>query len=175
MPIALTEYPTEPFNSYASIAYFKARMDQKLRSYVGKTDDQIASALIEATEYADIRWSFVGYRAEKGQSREWPRREAYDMRGDLVEGIHTALKNAVCEYAWRVLNGQVLMPDPTVDERGQVVKSIQEKVGPIETDITYDNDKGVALPSYPHADNLLHAAGLVARKRGFTVGYLGRS
>jgi hypothetical protein len=175
LAIILTEHPAEPFNSYASIQYFKDRMDLKLRSYVGKTDDQIASALITATEYADIRWGFVGYMKEKGQSRQWPRLEAYDIRGDLIEGIPAALKNAVCEYAWRVLNGGELMPDPTLDERGQVIKSIAEKVGPIETDIVYDNTKGVRLPSYPNADNLLIAAGLVARKAGFTVGTLGRA
>ncbi len=172
MPVTLTVYPAEPFNSYASLAYFKARLDQKLRVYVGKTDDQLMAALVDATEYMDIRHSYVGYPAVAGQSRQWPREEAYDCRGDKVVGIHTALKDACCEYAWRGLSTE-LMPDPVADETGQVVKSKEEKVGPLSTSVTYETVKGMRVPTFPRADGLLYAAGLVRRRSGMTVGNLG--
>jgi hypothetical protein len=175
MPIALTTHPAEPFNSYASLEYFKARLDNQLRVYTGKTDDQMRSALIAATEYADIRHAFVGYPKLAGQSRQWPREEAYDARGDKVVGVHVALQNATCEYAWRQLNGLELMPDPTADAFGQVVKSREEKVGPISESVTYETAYGRQLPIYPAADNLLTAAGLVRRRSGFTVGSLARA
>jgi hypothetical protein len=172
LPIALTNYPAEPFNSYASLDFFKERLDIQLRSYVGKTDDQMSSALIQATEYANIRFAFNGYPKIKGQSNQFPREECYDNRGDRVEGIPLALQRAVCEYAWMVLNGKDLMPDPVQDERGQVVKSISEKVGPLATDIEYEVSQGQRFPSYPKADGLLYSAGLVRRRGGFSVGHL---
>jgi hypothetical protein len=175
MPITLTTYPTEPFNSYASLAYFKARLDVQLRVWAGKTDDQMSSALIAATEYMDVRHGYVGYPKVAGQSRQWPREEAYDCRGDKVTGIHVALQNACCEYAWRHLNGLDLMPDPTADEFGQVVKSKDEKVGPIATSIEYETSRGTRLPVYPKADSILYAAGLVVRRSGLTIGTVGRA
>jgi hypothetical protein len=162
LPITLTVYPTEPANSYASLEYFKA------------DDEQLKAALIEATEYADVRHAYVGYPKEKGQSRQWPREEAYDNRGDKVEGIHTALANAVCEYAWRALNG-VLMPDPSQDAYGQVVKSREEKVGPVSESVSYETTRGQQLPFYPKADGLLAAAGLIRRAPGVSIHTIARS
>jgi hypothetical protein len=175
VPIVLTEYPTEPFNTYASLAFFKTRLDNQLRSYTGKTDEQLKAALIASTEYMNVRHSYVGYMAEAGQSNQWPRREAYNVRGDIQVGIPLAVQQACCEYAWRQLNAGDLMPDPTADDTGQVIKSKSEQVGPLETSVSYETDQGVQLPCYPKADGILNAAGLVRRRGGFTVGSIARA
>jgi len=161
--------PVAGANAYVSVAFFKARMDAKLRSYAGKTDDQLIAAITAATEYVDTRFRFVGYRVAAGQSTEWPRQNAYDDRGDRVVGVPDAVMKATCDYAFRALSAE-LMPDATRDESGQVVKSKTEKVGPLEESVEYAT-YFASMPEYPAADRLLSSRGLVcsAAIGGFAV------
>lgn len=91
-----------------------------------------------------------------GQPLEFPRAQLYDG-GRLVEGVPFELREAAFEYALRASTA-ALAPDPTVDAAGQVVAGSRQKVGPIETEITYA--VGGSSPSqitrpYPAADRLL--------------------
>lgn len=92
------------------------------------------------------------------QPLSFPRINLIDRDGQYVYGIPTKLKQATAEYAVRAVSTTTtLMPDPTYDDTGKAVTRKREKVGPIETDTTYE-DGGAAsniLRAYPTADRLL--------------------
>ena len=162
MPITVqTQPPTPGANSYVSVADFKAYHDARLNTYTGKTDEQIGANLVKATQYLDVRFRFIGYRYAREQETEWPRQNAYDDRNDRVEGIPSAVVNATCEYALRALMGTDLLADPARDATGRDIKSTSSKVGPIEEEVVYVEQAGYSLPSYPLADRMLSARGLI--------------
>jgi len=178
MAVTVTTYPDPDATGYVSVAEFKAYCDQRLKAYAGKTDDQIGASINEGSEYMELRFQFVGYRKEKEQSREWPRSEAWDERGDLVEGVPQAVKDACCEYAFRRLNGIALLPDPERDDSGRSLKSKEEKVGPLATKVEYEAASGgYELPVFPSADRILVRRGLVRQapaSGGISVGEVAR-
>jgi hypothetical protein len=170
MPVTVVTTPKAPdATSYVSVADFEAWAAQRLRSLTGKTPDQLAVAVNTATEYMDSRFTFVGYREEATQALEWPRNQAWDNRGDRVEGVPKAVKDACYGYAFLALS-QSLMPSPTQDESGRQVKSKSEKVGPIATDVEYSDKGGYDMPIFPEIDRLLYRHGLVVRRGGIGVG-----
>lgn len=173
MAVTVTIYPDLAATGYVSVDTFKAYCDQRLKVYAGKSDDEIGVAINEASEYIDSRFKFPGHREFAEQSREWPRLQAYDSRGDRVEGIPSELRNACCEYAFRALS-QSLMADPTRDESGRVIKSKDEKVGPISESVEYAEHAGFAMPIYPFADNMLYRRGLVIRSGGVSINTIRR-
>lgn len=175
MPITVTTYPDLQANGYVSLAEARAYWAARLRTHPSTSDDDaVAAAVIKATQYLDTRFRFVGYRKDKGQLREWPRDDAYDDRGDSVDGVPQAVKDATCEYAFRALSTE-LMADPTRDDSGRVVVSKDEKVGPISESVEYSEFAGFEMPSYPAADRLLTQRGLVVvPAQGLGVGTLWR-
>lgn len=176
--IVQTNPPTAGANAYVSLAYFKVYLDLRRRSYVGKSNEDLEAAIVEATAYQDVRFPYGGYRAKKGQSTQFPRLDAYDDRGDRAEGTPDAVERACCEYAWRALTSGPLMPDPERDPSGLAVKSYSEGVGPIRESVEFDQYSAGAMPSYPAADAILTSSGLVStggRTSGFFVADLGRS
>jgi hypothetical protein len=152
--------PLTGANTYADLAYFKAYHTLRLNSYVAYQDSQIEAALVKAWGYLDMRFKYIGWRQTVDQNTEWPRDGAFNDRQDLVTGIPSQVKDAQCEYTLRALVGN-LIPDPSLDDTGQVVKKLKEKVGPIETEVEFDVSEGIPLPAYPYADNLLKQRGLV--------------
>ena len=151
--------PVAGANSYSTLAAFKARLLSQLRTHT-KTDGELEAALIAATEYLDTRFQYVGYRVAAGQDLEWPRQNAYDDRGDRVEGVPNQVIRATQEYAWRALTSP-LWADPERDGTGQAIQSKSESVGPISESVTYAT-VFASMPEYPQADRLLTARGLVA-------------
>lgn len=153
----------ENSNAYVSVAYFKGHHDDRGRDYSASTDDQIEDAIVKATDYVDARFGkmFKGYRQSKGQALEWPRLDAFDNDGFLLDGVDNVprkLQMAVSEYAFIVLNlvPNEFLPNPArafayIDEStgevvvstgGQVVRN-RDKVGPIESEQWYaDETKG---------------------------------
>ena len=163
--------PVTGANSYSSLLAFKARLDSQLRVYAGKTDPQLEAALIAATEYMDTRFNFIGYRVAADQATEWPRQNAWDDRGDRVEGVPSQVIRACQEYAWRALTlVGGLAPDPVRDETGQAVQSKSSTVGPLSESVTYAS-VFATMPEYPQADRLLTSRGLVCKPSigGFAV------
>lgn len=177
MIVVQSSPPVAGANSYASIQDFKSWMDSRLKVYAGKTDAQLEAALVSATEYLDNRFTFIGYRATKGQELEWPRQDAWDNRGDKVEGIPGNLVKALFEYAYRALNGVELNPDLERDASGQVVLSKSSAVGPISESVTYAASGAVKAPSFPSADAWLVKRGLIIQVKagGLSTNNLGRS
>jgi len=146
-------------NAYADVAFVDAYFtDRGVTGWAGDTSVKQA-AIIKATDFIETRWGdrFKG-RPEHLDPRQplgFPRYNLYDLAGQVVEGIPDKLKKATAEYALRALSGP-LMPDPTTDASGAMVVGNRQKVGPIETEVTYAASMGVrTLKPYPAADRLL--------------------
>lgn len=167
--------PVANANSYGSVAEFQAYHAD--RGNTLPTDETaIEQALVRATDYLDTRFSFVGCRDTAEQTTEWPRDHAYDDRGDAVDGVPQAVKNAAFEYALRATVAD-LLPDPSRDGSGRAIASKSEAVGPLKESVTYAHDGTVlTLPEYPMADRLLYARRLVRRRpSGIGGGTVGRA
>lgn len=103
------------------------------------------------------------------QSTQWPRQGVVDNNGNTVNGIPKCIKQACAELAIRVLNGTELQPDydPNLVGAGGVVSSIMEKVGPLETQTTYDTKLGLGFfASFPVVDRLLKSGGVLSSGGG---------
>ena len=95
--------------------------------------DNIAAretAIRKATAFIDRKYNgrFRGRRQGASQALMWPRWDAVDDDGFVIEDVPDAVKYATCEAALRAFQGTDLMPDM---ERGGAV--IQETIGPIST------------------------------------------
>lgn len=141
-------------NAYGSVANFKAYHDDRGNSYATYTDTDIEQAIVQATDYADRRWDFVGVRLSRDQTTEWPRRDAEDCQGYTRDGIPIEVLEAVYEYALIAAAGD-LDPTPDRDTTGRTVSSKREKVGPIEEAKAYSSPDQYRPPEYPVADRKL--------------------
>lgn len=90
------------------------------------------------------------------QTLSFPRVNLLDREGLDVRGIPPKLRSATAEYAVRAIKA-ALMPDPTVDGSGRTITRLKEKVGPLETDTTFEEGGAISqlLKPYPAADRLL--------------------
>lgn len=150
-------------NSYGTVVGFKAYHDDRLQDYTTFSDSQIAGGLIAGTDYIDRRWSYIGWRCTKEQTTEFPRNDLWNTRGDLITGIPIHVERALYEYAIRWLrNGFTLLPDPTVDETGQVLKSHEVEAGPVREKKEYTAFSTYVLPQYPVPDGILRSQGFIA-------------
>lgn len=147
-------------NAYISVAEFKAYHDDRGASLYGAATDQaIQMAIVKATDYLDTRFSFIGEKAQTGQTTEWPRFDAWDREDEPVYGVPAEVKEACAEYALRALTAQI-NPDPTLDPTGRVVLSKSEQVGPISQSVSYAAGAAFEMPRYPVADRKLTMRGL---------------
>lgn len=146
-------------NAYITVEYADAYFtDRAVTAWTG-ADAVKQAAIIKATDFIETRWGskFKGSPEflDPRQPLGFPRLNLYDPAGQLVEGIPEKLKKATAEYALRALSGE-LMPDPVTDTSGAMVIGNRQKVGPIETEVTYAASMGVRpLKPYPAADLLL--------------------
>jgi len=119
----------------------------------GAGGDETALAL---TATNATRVAFAGGLDGGSQPLSFPRSGLYDSSGRLVEGVPLPLRQATAEYAVRAL-AAALAPDPTDDAAGGSIRSLREKVGPIEVETEYVDGThlGTTLQPYPAADRLL--------------------
>lgn len=142
-------------NAYMSVAEFKSYHDDRGQSYGSFSDSQIEKAIVKASDYLDIRFTFVGYRLNQVQSMQWPRLNAYYPDGRIANGIPDEIKESCAEYALRALSS-VLAPDPSIDPSGRPVLSDHSIVGPIESDKTFGGGGfSLTFKPYPIADQRL--------------------
>lgn len=123
--------------------------------YSGEDGNLIAVS----TDVTGATWSFAtlngGNDENRGQAQPFPRNYLYTGAGNAIVGVPQGVKEAIAEYSNRALLAD-LAPDPTVSGTGQQVKSLREKVGPIEEEVSYvQGSPAYALQSYPAADKLL--------------------
>lgn len=149
-------------NAYATLAYVREYHADRGRdlSAPGTSDEALQAAVIKATDYLDKRFTFLGERRNRDQTTEWPRRDAYDRSGYLIEGVPREVKQAVAELAQRALTS-ALMADPSRDASGRTVASSSRQVGPLKTQVEYAAGGAYAPPEYPEVDRLMVRAGIV--------------
>lgn len=150
-------------NGYVSASYVTSYFADRGIVLTASTAE-IEAAIVRATSYLDMRFRFIGMKAQWGQTTQWPRYDAIDRDGRLVYGVPLPIKQAVCEYAYRALSS-TLMPDPTKDESGRIVSLKTTQVGPIREVTQYMGSQNYVLPDYPEADNILVASGLLLKDR----------
>jgi hypothetical protein len=141
-------------NAYGSVALFKVYHTDRGNDYSSYTDQEIEQAIVNAADYLDYRWCFVGIRLTQDQETEWPRRDAEDSQGYVHTGIPRAVLEATYEYAFIDL-GSPLDPSPSRDDRGRSVVEKVEKVGPLLETTKYENADTYSPPEYPVADRKL--------------------
>ncbi len=144
---------TASANSYISLAdantYFS---DRNNSTWSAATDANKEFALINAWQYMDNAFSFLGLKLTSTQTTKWPRDSAYDPSGYEYSGIPVNLTYAQSEYALRALSADLLQ-DVTYETDGRSVSSEKSKVGPVETNKTYSGV--VTSRRYPAADLLM--------------------
>jgi hypothetical protein len=128
-------------NGYISVAYFKSyhadRGNDKATEY---NDDEIAAAIIRASDYIDGRWTL----------------NTSLLYGLTPSAIPTRFKNAVAEYALRSAilheDESSLSPDVT---RDMLIESSTKKIGPIEKTVKYASSSFRSISAYPAADMMI--------------------
>lgn len=148
-------------NSYASHAGYVAYWTER-GAVPAEAQAVIEAALIKATDYLGIRFTWKGIRSTSSQALDWPRLCAYGMPtaeypcGVPLEGVPLEVERATYEYAKRALAAP-LAPDPTVSATGVALTRTKRKVGPIETEdeFTGSSASSTTFKPYPAADNLL--------------------
>lgn len=154
-------------NAYIDVAFFKAYHDARGNDYSARTDVQIEQDIVNATDYLDQRFTYVGQRLSgRPQTTEWPRMDAFDRDRYSVNGIPAEVQEATAEYALRA-GIAALNPDPDRDETGAAIASKSESVGPISESITYVSGAVFTMPKYPAADARMYRTGLI--RAGGTV------
>lgn len=143
-------------NAYADEAYVRAYWGDRGTDLTATADADIQAAIVNATQFLDTRYIFIGYIRNQDQPTEWPRFNAWDRNGWLIQGVPEAIKEAMADLANRALTAS-LYSDPTRDATGRVVTSKSESVGPISESTTYG---GYVLPEYDSVTRLLVSRGL---------------
>jgi hypothetical protein len=151
-------------NSYATLAestaYFDAR--SKPSAWVAATWQQKEQSLRIATAYLDSVYGsqWVGIRQSSAQALDWPRSDAYDMAGEIIDlTVPQRLKSACAEIAARYLADPAqLMPDTEAGQDGVASETVA--VGPISISSSYEGSKKTA-PIFHTVYRLLISAGLI--------------
>lgn len=151
-------------NAYITEAEFMAHHDDRGGDYSAYTSVQIQQAIVQATDYLDVRFRFVGERQAVRQRTAWPRLGAVDANDDTRGGVPHEVKEACADYALIAAAGTI-NPAPTLDATGRVVQKKREKVGPIEEETEYAGGAAFVMPKYPEADRRLTMSGLVVAGR----------
>lgn len=156
----------EDANAYIDVDYFKAYHDSRGNSYSAYTDDQIDTAIVRATDYADQRFQFRGIKLADGQTTEWPRQASIpmlvpifetdlimppmiivtseatdyiplvDLNNQAITGIPVPLKKAVCEYALRALAAGLFADNPP-PSGGRMIDELDVQVDVIRKRVKY--------------------------------------
>ena len=134
------------------------------RNMLSWTDAELTAkekALLDASQYLDATYRWVGARKTQAQGLGWPRSVARDGDGfSIADGIvPRKVKEAAFELALVALTADLLAPL----ERGGAIKRKLEKVDVIEEETEYQ-DGAPAHRTYPLVDRML--AGLYESRAG---------
>lgn len=141
-------------NSYGSFAGYVAYW-LEVGVVVAEAQAVIEAGLVKATRYLGLRFRWKGSRLlPETQALDWPRCGVYTLDGVYIEGLPVELVRATYEYARRSLSSE-LVPDPTVDASGVTVVGKREKVGPIETEVSFSGSSSSTFRPWPAADRLV--------------------
>ena len=157
--------PTDDANAYISVQYFKDYHEARGNVYTA-TDTEIEVAIVRATDYADTRWTFAGYRYDDSQSTECPRSGVKDPNsGYWLDDYPSELEQAIAEYALPALT-QSLYPSPNVDKTGRAVAYTRKKVAVLEKETHYfQGGSANAWTLFPLADGKMKRTRLLTSTR----------
>lgn len=115
-------------------------------------EDKVAAAIIRSTRHIDLVWGrrFPGTRVAALQTTLWPRVGVVNDEVPAIPilGLPLTLKQATAELSARAVAAPLTLDTPaTAGDR--VVKSIREKVGPLEEETTYETGAPVTVTSIP--------------------------
>lgn len=127
-------------NSYADLADFKQWAIDRSIDSAAFTDPQIEGALVVATEWLDVRYTFKGLLLNADQALSLPT--------DTV-GINRSVVAATCHIAHYHLSGLLTPSATTVG-----IKSVRKKLDTLETETVYQ-DGATQKQSYSIIDGLL--------------------
>jgi glutathione S-transferase len=145
---------------YPAIAYWLAATNPEAGLMPATPEDQCRA--LEATDYIDTVYRWVGAKATSTQERQWPRTYAYDQQGYSIDGVPQAIKDAVAYLAARVLAGDALLPDESADTLTGDVKSYTVEIGEIRESTEFAGGaRKRSMKRYPKVDAMLRAAGLL--------------
>lgn len=140
-------------NSYLSVAdadsYWSARNNS---TWSGASTAAKEKALIEATQYIDGSYDFVGVMTDLDQTLAWPRAGAYITSGPFKgrsydsDEIPQCVKDACAELAFQALSTNLV----TVNDRGGAIK--RQKVDVIEIEYA---DNAPTQKSYDFVDMII--------------------
>lgn len=129
-------------DSYVDVVYADAFFASSVKNAAWPgTSPAKEAALIEATRIIDNQFVWNGFIASNTQSLRWPRTQAYDSDGRLIDSaiIPKTLKDAVCSMAYFLLeNGGVTQAESNL-------KGI--KIGPIDLKFD-DNQTVIGIPRF---------------------------
>lgn len=120
-------------------------------------------ALVRATAALDGRYSFrfPGCRLEEDQALEWPRLDALDARGYIIDSdsVPLAVKNASCEAAL-VEIGEAGALSKAQDRGGQIA---EDTTGPLTTKYFPGAPAGTTYPAISQALARILSSGKMRR------------
>ena len=163
-------------NTYALVPTFRTYHNLfGNESHLEASDDQVATGLVNGTQYVDLRWVFVGTPTTPstptlaGQALCWPQTLGgagiLDAKGTIWDDDEapTWVIDATLEYALEWLTtGRLLPTPPTPDPSGRFITLTREKLGPLEEENRYSDTRGMTTTRrYAQADKILRASGLV--------------
>ncbi len=128
------EYGTglENANSYVDVQYANDYFSTRGYTSWAELEDSAKEVyLIKATDYINNAYKWNGKKLKSEQALRFPRKDLFDYEGEKVEGIPTALKDAVSECAKLVQSGVEMYL--THESAGDITS---EKIG--ELSFSYD-------------------------------------
>ena len=136
-------------NSYASVQEYRDYAELRNIDVTLELDATIQGYLINATDYVELTYEYIGEALTDTQMLSFPR-----LVNDEDIGLPTKVINATIELALEGSNGSDLF---AVDDEKNIT-SLTEKVGSIETSTKYDTTLSIyRTPSqiYPKPYKLL--------------------
>lgn len=125
-------------NSYVAVQEYRDYYADRGIDKSSETDAQIEGYLVRSTEFVDLTYKFLEDTLTTTQALEFPR---------LIDEVDTELPSRVV-YATIIMGNHLATTVDPYDDPIKNIKSKKEKVGPIETDISYVTG-GNAKPSNP--------------------------
>jgi hypothetical protein len=143
--------------SYISVDFFKAYHKDRGNS-VSLGGSEIEQKLRVATEYIDIRFTPRGLAIAETQALHHP--TDYSITDPV--SLPVQLQRACAEYAFYAIDNLLFITQSFSDGPG--IKSLSEKVGPIETTTEWSGSgsgsQSRQSPSVPKADKLMRMISL---------------
>ena len=138
-------------NSYVSVQEYRDYFADRGIDVLSETDVVIQGYLVQATDFLDLQYEYVGWKLLDTQALQFPR-EAYDLETGLVVSllVPKAIKNATIEITKQLKAGTDIYSDANL-----LLSSKTEKVGPIEKSQSYKDMITSAVDRFKQVNLLL--------------------